>query len=81
MDFTRTVNATTLAEIQSALTDEAIRTLPPAPAAFSNLAAIRRQVNAAVLNFTYANAEFSAVVPDMMNLGKATRTTGSVRLG
>lgn len=81
MGFARTVNATTLAEIQSALTNDALQALPPAPMGLPNVAALRRQVDAAVLNFTYANADFSAIVPDIMNAGTAALTRGSARLG
>ncbi len=80
VNFTRTVSPETLGDIQRRLGEEALR-VSPAPAGMPSMGNLQRQLNAAVLNFTYGNAAFSTILPSDVNPGQKTLATGSLALG
>jgi hypothetical protein len=80
VNFTRTVSPEALGDIQQQLAEQALQALP-ASAGVPSMDNLQRQLNAAVLNFTFANAAFSATMPSSIYPGQKALTTGSLRVG
>eukprot|EP00884_Botryococcus_braunii_P002874 jgi/Botrbrau1/12588/Bobra.0169s0117.1 len=80
VNFTRTVSPEALGDIQQQLAEQALQAFP-ASAGVPSMDNLQRQLNAAVLNFTFANAAFSATMPSGIYPGQKTLTTGSLRVG
>jgi hypothetical protein len=74
INFTKTISPDSFTQMQRHIMDQSAP-FAPAPATMF------RQLGAAVLNFTYATGNFTAILPSASSPGQKTLTTGSLRLG